>query len=151
MESHHENNFSLEQQSQSTLVQSFWHGKSLQKAYKEGKPSPNSMNDKIASTRHHETSLSRNVHQLICESFEQLVAASTIRRIPSRECIFIRAELESLAIWRKVRRALGEGTTLLWEVRGGGSGVGGGSPMGLDSTERADQCDEDAHHTLKFL
>ena len=109
MENPHQNDSLVEHQSQSALIQSFWHGKSLQKAYKERKSSPNSLNavngEFDNSTRHRETSLSSNVLKLICESFKQLDAAF----IPNQECIFTKAEIERLEIWQKIKSVLGEG------------------------------------------
>ena len=64
----------MKHESQSSLIQSFWFGKALQRAYNEGKAlaNVNSVNENgefVNPTEHKETSLSRNVHKLICESF----------------------------------------------------------------------------------
>ena len=103
--------FLLKYESQSSLIQSFWFGKALQRASNEGKPLPNvnSVNENgefVNPTEHKETSLSRNVHKLICESFEQRDHAV----ISYTECSITSAEIENLEIWVKISRLLREGT-----------------------------------------
>ena len=103
--------FLLKHESQSSLIQSFWFGKALQRAYNEGKTlaNVNLVNENgefVNPTEHKETSLSRNVHKLICESFEQRDDAV----ISCTECSITSAEIENLEIWVKISRLLREGT-----------------------------------------
>ena len=102
--------FLLKHESQSSLIQSFWFGKALQRAYNEGKTlaNVNSVNENgefVNPTEHKETSLSRNMHKLICESFEQRDDAV----ISCTECSITSAEIEKLEIWVKISRLLREG------------------------------------------
>ena len=104
--------FLLKYESQSSLIQSFWFGKALQRAYNDGKAlaNVNSVNENREFvnpiTEHKETSLSRNVHKLICESFEQRDDAV----ISCTECSITSAEIENLEIWVKISHLLREGT-----------------------------------------
>ena len=103
--------FLLKHESQSSLIQSFWFGKALQRAYNEGKTlaNVNSVNENgefVNPTEDKETSLSRNVHKLICESFEQRDDAV----ISCTECSITSAEIENLEIWVKISRLHREGT-----------------------------------------
>ncbi|XP_078349682.1 endoplasmic reticulum membrane-associated RNA degradation protein-like [Oculina patagonica] len=111
MENSLKNNFSLEQrdiqlQTEGTLAQSFWLGKSLQTAYKTGELS-SALEEELDKvyTKNSETSLSQNVHQLICESFQQLDAAIRINGIQNQEDTFTEA---GHLIWGKIREVLGE-------------------------------------------
>ena len=94
-------NFSLDQTSlqletEGILAQSFQLEKSLQEGYKTGKLS------------HSETSLSRNVHYLICQCFEQLDADARFNGFQYEEISFTDHETGHL-IWEKITEVLGEG------------------------------------------
>ena len=80
-------------------------------SYNEGKTlaNVNSVNENgefVNPTEHKETSLSRNVYKLICESFEQQDDAV----ISCTEYSITSAEIENLEIWLKISRLLREGT-----------------------------------------
>lgn len=116
MENALQQNFSLGQTSlhletESILTQSFRLGKSLQEGYKTGKLSHSfdSLEGDFAKvTRNSETSLSRNVHYLICESFEQLDADARLNGIQNEGNSFTDHETGHL-IWEKITEVLGEG------------------------------------------
>ena len=113
MENPYRNNPSSELQSQSALVQSFWYGKSLQTAYKMEKTPPQSLKDKFADTiSRSETSLSGNVHKLICEPFKQIDSGVAAHGILNQNTLFTKDEFEVLDIWKKIESTLGEGTDL---------------------------------------
>ena len=110
MEKAPKHNFSLGQtnlqlETESILAQSFQLGKSLQEGYKTGKLSHGLEKD---FARNSETSLSRNVHYLICECFEQLDAAARFNGFQYREISFTDHETGHL-IWEKITEVLGEG------------------------------------------
>lgn len=113
MESALKNNFSLGQTSlqletESMLAQSFRLGKSLQEGYKTSKLSHALEEDFAKVTRNSETSLSRYVHYLICEYFEQLDADARFDSIQYEEISFTDHETGHL-IWEKITEVLGEG------------------------------------------
>ena len=113
MEDSCRNDLSSELQSQSALVQSFWYGKSLQTAYKMEKTPPQSLKDKFADTiSRSETSLSGNVHKLICEPFKELDSGVAAHGIPNQNTLFTKDDSELLDIWKKIESTLGEGTDL---------------------------------------
>ena len=115
MEKPYKNYLSLELQSQSTLVQSFWYGKSLRTAYKMEKTPPQSLKDKFADTIYisrGETSLSGNVHKLICEPFKELDSGVAVHGIPNQNTLSIKDEFELLDICKTIESTLGEGTDL---------------------------------------
>ena len=113
MENSLKHNFSLEQrdlqlQTEGILAQSFWLGKSLQEGYNTGKLSLScALEEEFGKvTKNSETSLSKNVHQLICESFKQLDAAIAINGVQNRERTFTEA---GHLIWGKINEVVGEG------------------------------------------
>ena len=113
MENVLKNNFSpgqtsLQLETESILTQSFRLGKSLQKGYKTGKLSNELEADFAKVTRNSETSLSRNVHYLICECFEQLDADARFNGVQSEGHSFTDHETGHL-IWEKITKVLGEG------------------------------------------
>lgn len=119
MENPYRNDLSFELQSQSALVQSFWYGKSLQRAYKMEKTPAQSLKDKFADTvRRSETSLSGNVHKLICEPFKEFDSGVAAYGMPNQNTLFPKDEFELLDIWKKIESTLGEGTDL--DLGGGG-------------------------------
>ena len=118
MENPYKNYLSLELQTQSAIVQSFWYGKSLQTAHKMGKTPQQTQKDKFADTiRCIETSLSGNVHKLICEPFKQLDSGVAVHGMPNQNTLFTKDELKLLDIWKKIESTLGEGTDLGGEER----------------------------------
>lgn len=114
MEKAPKHNFSLGQTSlqletEDSLAQSFQLGKSLQEGYKTSKLSHGLEKDfAIKGARNCETSLSRNVHYLICECFEQLDAAARFNGFQYEEISFTDHETGHL-IWEKITEVLGEG------------------------------------------
>ena len=113
MENAPKNNFSLDQtclqlETEGILAQSFQLGKSLQ-SYKTCKLSNAYLEKDFAKvTRNSETSLSRNVHYLICECFEKLDDDTRVNSIQYEEISFTDHETGHL-LWEKITEVLGEG------------------------------------------
>ena len=121
MEKAPKHNFSLGQtnlqlETESILAQSFQLGKSLQEGYKTGTLSHGLEKDFAKVTRNSETSLSRNVHYLICECFEQLDAAARFNGFQYEEIYFTDHETGHL-IWEKITEVLGEGKFFVRHMR----------------------------------
>lgn len=117
MENALKNNFSWEQsnlqlETEGILAQSFRLGKSFQEGYKTGKLSHALEEDLAQVTKNSETSLSRNVHYLICECFEQLDADARFNDTQNEENSLTDHEAGHL-IWEKITEVLGEGNLSL--------------------------------------
>ncbi|XP_068730495.1 endoplasmic reticulum membrane-associated RNA degradation protein-like isoform X2 [Montipora capricornis] len=93
------------------MIQSFWHGKSLQKIYNTGKAPPKSLTDKFEDYMQHSgSSLSATVHKLICELSILPDTASTVYGVSSKEFDFTSHKVQFLDrnLWRKIESVLGE-------------------------------------------
>ena len=133
MENALKNNFSLEQttlqlETEGILAQSFRLGKSLQAGDKTGKLShalERLEEDSVNVTMNKETSLSPNVHYLICKCFGQLDADARFNDIQKEENSFADHEAGHL-IWEKIAELLGEGNFILtypWRTTGSASSI----------------------------
>ena len=117
MENTLKNDFSLGQTSpqletERILAQPLRPGKSIQEGYKTGKLSHALEEDFAKVTSNSGTSLSRNVHYLICEHFKQLDAVARFNGIQFEEISFTDHET-GLLIWGKITEVLGEGNLSL--------------------------------------
>ena len=93
---------SRSQNVKSSLIVSFSLGSALLKNQKAGEPSPVAVKNAFDQIRvKKESSLANKVHQLICESFQNMAVMTN-----SQDCSFIESgHLQ----WEKVREKVGEG------------------------------------------
>mgnify|MGYP007058648661 CR=1 FL=1 len=94
------------------MIQSFWHGKSLQTIYQMGTIPPNSLKEKFEdAVKHGGSSLSSNVQKLICESFV-LPNDDITHEVSNKVFDFTRSKFELLdeSLWREIESVLGGGT-----------------------------------------